>query len=50
MIENKEWFKGSRNRGLITFKFIYINTQNEENLNKNYLIKLITDSEDLKVS
>ena len=48
MIENRKWFKGSRDRGLITFKFIYINTHNEENLKKNNLINLITDIEDLK--
>ena len=50
MIENRKWFKGSRDRGLITFKFIYINTDNEENLKINNLIKLITDKEDLKAS
>ena len=48
MIENRKWFKGSRDRGLITFKLIYINTHNEKNLKKNNLIKLITDNEDLK--
>ena len=50
MIENRKWFKGSRDRGLITFKFININTNNEENLKRNNLIKLITDNEDLKAS
>jgi len=50
MINNRKWFKGSRDRGLITFKLIYINTHNEENLKNNILIKLITDNEDLKVS
>ena len=50
MIENRKWFKGSRDRGLITFKFIYISTYNEENLKRNNLIKLITDNEDLKAS
>ena len=50
MIENRKWFNGSRDRGLITFKFIYINTHNEENLKKNNLINLITDNEDLKAS
>ncbi len=50
MIENRKWFKGSRDRGLITFKFIYISTNNEENLKRNNLIKLITDNEDLKAS
>ena len=49
MIENRKWFKGSRDRGLITFKFIYINTHNEESL-KNSSIKLLTDHEDLKAS
>ena len=34
MIGNRTWFKGSRDRGLNTFKFIYINTENEENLKK----------------
>ena len=48
MIENRKWFKGSRDRGLISFKFIYINIHNEENLKKNNLINLITDNEDLK--
>jgi len=48
MIENRKWFKGSRDRGLFTFKFIYINTHNEENLKKNNSIKLITDNEDLR--
>ena len=32
MLEKRKWFKGSRDRGLITFKFIYINTHDEENL------------------
>ena len=50
MIENRKWFKGSRDRRLITFKFININTHNEENLKRNNLIKLITDNEDLKAS
>ena len=50
MIENRKWFKGSRDRGLITFKFIYINTHNEEFLKKNKSIKLIKDHEDLKAS
>ena len=50
MIENRKWFKGSRDRGLIPFKFIYISTYNEENLKRNNLIKLITDNEDLKAS
>ena len=36
MIENRKWFKGSRDRGLITFKFIYISTHNEENLKNTY--------------
>ena len=49
MIDNRKWFKGSRNRGLITFKFIFINTRNEEFLKKNS-IKLITDHGDLKAS
>ena len=48
MIDHRKWFKGSRDRGLITFKFIYINTHNEENLKKNNLINLIIDIEDLK--
>ena len=34
MIDNRKWFKGSRDRGLITFKFIFINTHNEEFLKK----------------
>ena len=50
MIENRKWFKGSRDRGLITFKLIYINTHNKENLKRNNLIKLITDNKDLKAS
>tara|TARA_B100000579_G_scaffold435233_1_gene457987 strand:+ start:788 stop:940 length:153 start_codon:yes stop_codon:yes gene_type:complete len=50
MIDHRKWFKGSRDRGLITFKFIYINTHNEENLKRNNLIKLITDNDDLKAS
>ena len=50
MIENRKWFKGSRDRGFITFKIIYISTHNEENLNRNNLIKLITDNDDLKAS
>ena len=50
MIENRKWFKGSRDRGLITFKCIYISTYNEENLKRNNLIKLITDNDDLKAS
>ena len=50
MIENRKWFKGSRDRGLITFKFININTHNGENLKRNNLIKLITDNDDLKAS
>ena len=50
MIENRKWFKGSRDRGLITLKFIYIRTHNEENLKRNNLIKLITDNDDLKAS
>jgi len=50
MIENRKWFKGSRDRGLNTFKFIYIKTHNEENLKRNNLIKLITDNDDLKAS
>ena len=50
MIENRKWFKGSRDRGLITFKFINISTYNEENLKRNNLIKLITDNDDLKAS
>ena len=50
MIENRKWFKGSRDRGLITFKLIYISTHNEENLKRNNLIKLITDNDDLKAS
>ena len=50
MIENRKWFKGSRDRGLITFKFININTHNEENFKRNNLIKLITDNDDLKAS
>ena len=50
MIENRKWFKGSRDRGLITFKFIYINTHNEIFLKKYNSIKLLTDHEDLKAS
>jgi len=50
MIENRKWFKGSKDRGLITFKFICINTHNEEFLKKNNSIKLITDHKDLKAS
>ena len=50
MIDDRKWFKGSRDRGLITFKFININTHNEENLKRNNLIKLITDNDDLKAS
>ena len=50
MIENRKWFNGSRDRGLITFKFIYNSTHNEENLKRNNLIKLITDNDDLKAS
>ena len=50
MIENRKWFKGSRDRVLITFKFININTHNEENFKRNNLIKLITDYDDLKAS
>ena len=50
MIENGKWFKGCRDRGLITFKFIYISTHNEENLKRNNLIKLITDKENLMAS
>ena len=49
MIDNRKWFKGSRDRGLIPFKFIFINTHNAEFLKKNS-IKLITDHEDLKAS
>ena len=50
MIENRKWFKGSRDRGLITFKFININTHNEENLKRNNLIKLIRYKENLMAS
>ena len=50
MIENRKWFKGSRDRGLITLKFIYINTHNEENLRRNNLITSKIDNEDLKAS
>ena len=50
MIENRKWFKGSKDRGLITFKFICINTNNEEFSKKNNSIKLITDHKDLKAS
>ena len=49
MIDHRKWFKGSRDRGLITFKFININTHNEEFL-KNNSINLIKDHEDLKAS
>ena len=50
MIENRKWFKGSKDRGLISFKFICINNHNEEFLKKNNSIKLITDHKDLKAS
>ena len=50
MIENRKWFKGSKDRGLLTFKFICINTHNEEFSKKNNSIKLITDQKDLKAS
>ncbi len=50
MIGNRKWFKGCRDRGLITFKFININTHNEENLKRNNLIKLIKDDYYLKAS
>ena len=50
MIENRKWFKGSKNRGLITFKFIYINSHNDKFLKRNNSIKLITDHKDLKAS
>jgi len=50
MIENRKWFKGSRDRGLITFSFINIDTHNKEYLKRNNLIKLITDNDDLKAS
>ena len=50
MIENRKWYKGSRYRGFITFKFIYINTYNEEFLKKNNSINFIKDHEDLKAS
>ncbi len=48
MIENRKWFKGSRDRRLITFKFISINTHTDENLKRNNLIKLITGNDDFQ--
>ena len=50
MIENKKWFKGSRDRGINTFKFININTHNEKNLKENKLVNLIKHNEDLIAS
>ena len=50
MIENRKWFKGSRDRVINTIHIRYINSDNEENLQINNLIKLITDKEDLKAS
>ena len=50
MIENRKWFKGSRDRGLITFNFICINNHNEEFLKKINSIKLKSDHEDFKAS
>ena len=50
MIENRKWFKGSRDRRLYDFKVIYKNTDNEENLNKNNLIKLLRNNEEVIAS
>tara|TARA_Y100001933_G_scaffold77420_1_gene78639 strand:- start:166 stop:318 length:153 start_codon:yes stop_codon:yes gene_type:complete len=50
MIENKKWFKGCRDRVINTIHTRYINSDNEENLKINNLIKFTTDKEDLKAS
>ena len=50
MIENRKWFKGSRDRVLSTIQVRYINSHNEENLKKIKLIKLIRIEENLIAS
>jgi len=50
MIENKKWFKGSRERVINTIHVRYINSDNEENLKNFKLIKLIRNEENLIAS
>ena len=50
MIENRKWFKGSRDRRLYAFKVIHKNTDSEENLKKNNLNKLLRNHEEIIAS
>ena len=50
MIKNRKWFKGSRDRVINAIHVRYINFDNEENLRKFKLIKLIRNEENLIAS
>ena len=50
MIENRKWFKGSKDRGLNAIKVRHINSDNEENLEKYNLVTLIRNEENLIAS
>ena len=50
MIENRKWFKGSRDRVINTIHVRFINSDNEENLKKFKLLKLIRNEDNLIAS
>ena len=50
MIENRKWFKGSRNRGLNNINLLTINHENKKIYKEDNCIKFKNNNEDLIAS